>query len=82
MNTRLFCLIIDPRGRDGVSCRDSDLDRVTPAEYFGNFSAAYAAARKSTIISPSEAGSCFAGVLTYLTLARQHISDAAGTRDL
>lgn len=49
MNTRLFCLIVDPRGRYRVSCRESDLDRVTPADYFGDFSAAYAAARKLNI---------------------------------
>ena len=46
MDTRLFCLVVDSRGRLRVSCRDTDLDRVTPAEYFGTFSAAYTAACK------------------------------------
>lgn len=46
MDTRLFCLIVDARGRYRVSCRDEDLDRVRPADYFASFSAAYSAARK------------------------------------
>lgn len=46
MNARLFCLIVDPQGRYRVSCREQDLDRTRPREYFGSFDAAYCACRK------------------------------------
>mgnify|MGYP001554939418 CR=1 FL=1 len=46
MNIRLFCLIVDPQGRYRVSCREQDLDRIRPREYFGSFDAAYSACRK------------------------------------
>jgi hypothetical protein len=46
MDTRIFCLVTDERGRYRVSCRDTDLDRVAPCDYIATFSEAYAAARK------------------------------------
>ena len=46
MDTRIFCLVVDARGRYRVSCRDADLDRVSPREYIPTFSQAYATARK------------------------------------
>jgi len=46
MDTRIFCLVIDARGRYCVSCRDADLDRVSPREYIPTFSQAYTTARK------------------------------------
>jgi len=44
MDTRIFCLVIDARGRYRVSCRDADLDRVSPREYIASFNEAYATA--------------------------------------
>lgn len=46
MDTRLFCLIVDQRGRYRVSCREDDLDRTAPSDYLASFDEAYALATR------------------------------------